>query len=112
MIKMTMLLARKPGTTPDHFKDYWVNHHLGVIMSIPEAKRYTRRYVQQYNTYSGPDHTKVLPYDGVAEAWFDSVEDALALITSANWLSIVRKDEPNFIDPGKSQVMLSEEKVF
>ena len=112
MVKMTLLIVRKPGTTLEHFKNYWVNEHLRVVQSVPEVKRYTRRYVQQYNTYRSPDHTAALPYDGIAEAWFDSLEDALALTASENWVNIIKKDDLNFIDVTKTQIMLSEEKLF
>ena len=94
------------------FKDYWVNKHLPIVQSVPEVQSYSRRYVQQYNTYSSPNHTAAAPFDGIAEAWFDSLDDALALTTSANWVNIIKKDDLNFLDVTKTQMMLSEEKLF
>ncbi|WP_158807844.1 EthD domain-containing protein [Beijerinckia sp. L45] len=112
MIKMTLLISRKAGMSLEDFKDYWLNKHLPVVQSVPEVGRYSKRYVQQYNTYSSPSHTGAAPFDGIAEAWFDSLEDALALTTSDNWLNVVKKDDLNFLDVTKTQMMLSEEKLF
>uniref|UniRef100_B0T904 Ethyl tert-butyl ether degradation EthD n=1 Tax=Caulobacter sp. (strain K31) TaxID=366602 RepID=B0T904_CAUSK len=112
MIKMTLLIVRKAGTSFDEFKDYWVNKHLPIVQAVPEVAQYSRRYVQQYNTRSSPDHTPAAQFDGIAEAWFDSLEDALALVNSDNWINIIKKDDLNFLDVARTQMMLSEEKTF
>ena len=79
---------------------------------MPEVRRYTRRSAQQHNTYVAPDHTTAAPFDGIAEAWFDSLEDAMALIGSDNWRNVIKVDDLNFIDVTRTQIMLSEEKTF
>ena len=107
MIKMTLLIARKPGTTVDQFKEYWTTKHLEAIQSVPETSRYSRRYRQQLNTYVGPDHTNAAPFDGIPEAWFDNLEDAMALVTSEGWSNVIKKDDLNFLDVTKTQMMLS-----
>ena len=112
MIKMTLLIARKAGTTVDAFKDYWTGRHLQVVQSVPEVQRYSRRYVQQHNTYVGPAHTVAAPFDGIAEAWFDSLDDARSVIDSDNWRNVIKRDDLNFLDVSRTQVMLSEEKSF
>ena len=112
MIKMTLLIARKAGTSVDAFKDYWTGRHLQVVQSVPEVKQYARRYVQQHNTYVGPDHTPAAPFDGIAEAWFDSLDDAMSLINSDNWFNVIKRDDLNFLDVSRTQIMLSEEKAF
>ena len=112
MIKMTLLIARKADTSVQAFRDYWTGRHLQVVRSVPEVQRYTRRYVQQHNTYVAPDHTTAEPFDGIAEAWFDSLEDAMSLIESDNWRNVIKLDDLNFIDVTRTQIMLSEEKTF
>lgn len=112
MIKMTLLIARKPGLTVEAFREYWTTTHLKAVQSVPETRQYSRRYRQQHNTYTGPEHTALAPFDGIAEAWFDSLDDALALVTSDNWDKVIRQDDQNFLDVSKTLMMLSEEKQF
>jgi hypothetical protein len=76
------------------------------------VRKYSRRYVQQHNTYVAPDHTAAAPFDGVAEAWFDSIDDAMALIDSQNWRTVIKQDDLNFLDVTRTQIMLSDEKTF
>ena len=112
MIKMTLLIARKADTSVQAFRDYWTGRHLQVVRSVPEVQRYTRRYAQQHNTYVAPDHTTAAPFDGIAEAWFDSLEEAMSLIDSDNWRNVIKLDDLNFLDVTRTQIMLSEEKTF
>lgn len=112
MIKMTLLIARKEGSTFEEFKAYWQGTHLDVVNSLPEVQKYARGYVQQYNTHKSPSHTPALTHDGIAEAWFDNLDDALALTQSDNWLTRVKEDDLNFLDVSKTLMMLSEEKKY
>ena len=68
--------------------------------------------MQQHNTYVTPDHTAAAPFDGIAEAWFDSLDDAMSLINSDNWFNVIKRDDLNFLDVSRTQIMLSEEKTF
>jgi uncharacterized protein (TIGR02118 family) len=95
----------------EEFRKYWTTTHLAAVASVPET-RVSKRYRQQHNTYVGPDHTAAMPFDGIAEAWFDSIDDAMTLLNSDGWSSIIKKDDLNFLDVTKTQIMLSEEKSF
>ncbi|MCQ8240309.1 EthD domain-containing protein [Rhizosaccharibacter radicis] len=111
MIKMTLLIARKPGMSVEEFREYWGTTHLKAVASVPESK-VSRGYRQQHNTYVVPDHTAAAPFDGIAEAWYDSIEDAMTFINSDGWWNIIKRDDLNFIDITKTQIMLSEERRF
>ena len=93
---MIITIKRRQGMSHDEFKRYQREVHRPLLMSIPEAKRYIRRFVVSYPVaapdYSGPD------YDCVVEAWFDSIEDMNALYFSDNFLIKVDPDHENFID--------------
>jgi hypothetical protein len=59
----------------------------------------------------GPRRVTPAPYDGIAEAWFESVEAALSVMGSESWAAIVAKDEANFLDRSKTVAMFSTERV-
>src|SRR5881397_1850151 len=66
VIKMIITLKRREGMTHDEFTHYQRNIHRPLLMSIPETKRYVRRFVVSYPVpaprYPEPD------YDSVVEA--------------------------------------------
>ena len=96
MIKMIIALKRREGMSHEEFARYQREIHRPLLMAIPEAARYFRRFVVSYPIpapdYSGPDH------DSVVEAWFDSLEDMNALYFSENFLCTVDSDHANFMD--------------
>jgi uncharacterized protein (TIGR02118 family) len=106
MLKLTYCITKKPGLTDDEFFDYWKNIHGPIGARIPRL----RRLVQS--------HRRTLPrdahrpdYDGMAELWFDNVEDLLAARQSAEWKAST-EDEANFIDHKRIAYFVSEEHVI
>ena len=93
---MIITVKRREGITHEEFVRYQREIHMPLLMSIPEAKRYIRRFVVSYPIpapdYSGPD------YDSVVEAWFDGMEDMNALYFSENFLTEVGPDHAEFMD--------------
>ena len=67
-----------------------------LLVSIPEARRYVRRFVVSYPIpapdYSGRDH------DSAVEAWFESMEDMNAPCSSGNFLREVGPGHENFME--------------
>jgi EthD domain len=56
MIKVSVLLKRKPGMSVEGFHHYWKDVHGPLLLSVPELMRYIRRYVQCHTieeTFSG-----------------------------------------------------------
>ena len=96
MIKMIITIKRREGMSHDEFVRYQRDIHRPLLISIPEARRYIRRFVVSYPVpapgYSGPD------YDCVVEGWFDSMADMDALYFSSNFLEKVNPDHENFMD--------------
>ena len=50
MIKMTILLRRKPEMSHDEFVAYHRNQHAPLFISLAEVKQHVRRYVQCHAT--------------------------------------------------------------
>jgi uncharacterized protein (TIGR02118 family) len=109
MIKTIITIKRREGMSHEEFVHYQREIHRPLLMSIPESRRYIRRFVVSYPIpapkYSGPD------YDSVVEAWFDSMEDMNALYFSENFLSKVDPDHVNFMDLSSYGRIVAEEDV-
>ena len=109
MVKMIITIKRRAGMSPAEFVHYQREIHRPLLLSIPEARQYIRRFIVSYPVaapdYSGPD------YDSVVEAWFDSMEDMNALYFSENFLTKVDPDHPNFMDMSAFGRIVAEEEV-
>jgi conserved hypothetical protein len=109
MIKMIITIKRREGMSHEDFVRYQRDVHRPLLMSIPEAHEYIRRFVVSYPIpapdYSGPD------YDSVVEAWFDSMEDMNALYFSENFLKTVDPDHKNFMDLSAYGRIVAEDEV-
>lgn len=111
MIKMNLFLTRRSDLTFEEFSDYWMNKHWPIVQTVPAVKEHTIRYVQQHNVGGVPEGMPGAPFDGIAEAWFESFEDLGKVVGSPEWVSIVQKDDLNFLDVSKTQILFTEEKV-
>lgn len=106
MIKLVYCITKKPGLTDEQFFQYWKNIHGPLGARIPGL----HRLVQSHRLTVPADKYRPA-YDGVAELWFDSIEDLLAARQSPEWKAS-SADEANFIDPDKVAYFVSEERVI
>ncbi len=118
MIKLTFCLVRLPELTRAAFQAYWFDNHAPLVKSVAETLR-IRRYVQTHSlplevsaplraSRGGPEG-----YDGVAELWWDTIEDALPASPSQAMIDAGRlllEDERKFIDLARSPLWWGEEK--
>ncbi len=118
MIKLVFCLRRRPELTREQFQEYWYNTHAPLVRKNAEVLR-IRRYVQVH-TRETPmnkalqDSRKAPPeYDGVAELWFDSLEDMAANRSPDAAAAAGRElleDERKFIDLEHSPLWFAEER--
>ena len=120
MIKITFCLRRKFGMSLEEFQEYWLNNHAPLVKKHAAAL-HIKRYVQTHasetplnaalrDTRGGPE-----PYDGVAEIWFDSVEDMMSAMdddAGREAGQALLDDEKKFIDLEHSPLWLNEERVI
>ncbi|GIH67102.1 MULTISPECIES: EthD domain-containing protein [Streptosporangiaceae] len=109
MIKFAYMINRVGGMTLEEFVDYHRNHHAPLFASIPEARRYVKKY-----TVSHPVPADGYPspgYDGLTEIWFETWADHDAFFGSKNYKELLNPDESKFIDLDSVVVMVTEEKV-
>lgn len=120
MIKFVFTIRRRPDMSREEFHKYWYENHGALIKRHAEILR-IRRYVQTYARDTGLDEilansrgSEARYYDGVAELWWDSLEDLLAAFsTEAAQVAALEllEDERRFIDLPKSPMWLGEEIV-
>lgn len=123
MIKITFCLTRKSGMTLESFQDYWLNKHAPLVKSVREPLRIAR-YVQLHTgTFDMTDAVRIARsgtlnsapaiYDGVAQLWWDSLDDLMTDTPEARAAGIaLLQDEAKFIDFAKSPLWFGEEKVI
>ena len=123
MIKITFCLTRKSGMTRDAFQDYWLNKHALLVKSVREAL-HIARYVQLHNgdfamtdaaraARAGSLEAAPAIYDGVAQLWWNSLDDLMTDTPEARAAGIaLLQDEAKFIDFAKSPLWFGEEKVI
>lgn len=95
--------------TKDVFVDYHRNHHAPLFLSIPETKKYVRKYVVSH-PIEVPGFSKPL-YDGITDIYFESMDDFNAFFASDNYKTKVHPDEKNFIKLDEVVSLVTDEKV-
>ena len=117
MIKLIFAVRRLPHLSRDEFQRYWREQHAALAKKHAAIMR-IRRYVQVHtidhpanqalrDSRGGPE-----PYDGVAEVWWDSLEElaqAMATPEGAEAGQALLEDERRFIDLSRSPLWLAQE---
>ena len=120
MIKVTFCLRRLPSLSRAAFQDYWLNKHAPLVKSYQDVLR-MRRYVQLHAGFDeltekiGAARGAPEPFDGVAELWWDSLEDLTAPGRTPEGRAAGQaliEDERTFIDLAHSPIWFGEEHVI
>ena len=109
MVKLIICASRKAGISRKEFDIYWRDQHGPLVKSVTEFTRHVRKYVQCHLSHDAVPFGIPGSYDGVAELWFDSVEDASKAFREPKYLEIIRPDELKFVDPHKCISFVTEE---
>jgi uncharacterized protein (TIGR02118 family) len=116
MIRLVALLTRKPGTTPEQFREYYETRHVPLIESInPYMSGYTRDYILpgtgiRGNLADGPGEWSP-GYDVVTMVSFASQEDfdkARAAFGKPENAAAIAADEENFLDRKAKMIFLTD----
>jgi uncharacterized protein (TIGR02118 family) len=120
MIKLVFTVRRREDLSRDEFQRYWRERHAPLVKSLAEALA-IRRYVQTHardteldETLAGARGSEPRFYDGVAELWWDSLEELAAAAASEAGQAAgaaLLEDERRFIDLARSPLLLGEENV-
>ncbi|MFY9327611.1 MAG: EthD domain-containing protein [Georgfuchsia sp.] len=113
MIKLAVLLKRKKGMSFEEFDRYWDGPHGNLVCSIPEFTRHVRRYSQSHladSAYTGEGMTwGASGYDGIAEVWYDNIEDLTNSFNEPKFVELVGADDPKFVDSAEISVLVTNE---
>lgn len=117
VIKLVFCLRRLPHLSRTAFQRYWRETHGPLVRAHANALR-IRRYVQVH-TVTSPLNAVLAAsrgapgeYDGVAELWWESVEDLQEALASPEGQAAgqtLLEDERRFIDLAQSPLFLAAE---
>jgi EthD domain len=117
-MKIVFCLRRLPTLSPDEFFQYWLQSHGPLVLRHAKALR-IRRYTQGHSFVdariapaANARGCQVPPYDGVAEVYWETVEDLLDGASSPEGRAAGRallEDERRFIDLPNSSLFFVRE---
>jgi uncharacterized protein (TIGR02118 family) len=120
MIKLSFCLHRLPHLSREAFQSYWLNSHAPLVRSFQKPLR-IRRYVQchaasvELNQAIAAGRGSPEMYDGVAELWWDNINEILAAMGTAEGQAAgqaLLEDERKFIDLARSPLWFGEEQAI
>lgn len=120
MVKLIYCLRRLPALSREEFQRYWRENHGPLVRSFKDVM-HLRRYVQchtfdfEWLDSSRRSTGRPEPFDGVAELWWDSLENFSPSIPDEERMKVnltLYQDECKFIDIQKSPLWLTEETPF
>ena len=117
MVKLVFVIRRRQDMEPEEFHRYWLEEHGPLARGLVEPLG-ARRYVQAHtvapelNAQLAATRETGEAFDGLAELWWDSLEDLAAAFASEEGQAAGRtlmEDEARFIDFARSSLFLTEE---
>jgi uncharacterized protein (TIGR02118 family) len=117
MIKFIYCMRRLPHLSREEFQRYWRETHAALALKHADTL-HIRRYVQVHTVDSAINDAlresrgSTEPYDGVAEIWWDSIEDLAVAIRSPEGQRASQElleDERRFIDLARSAFWAAQE---
>jgi uncharacterized protein (TIGR02118 family) len=102
MIKVMLLLHRRPDLTQEQFRSSWHGPHQALLVQLPGLRRLVLNDV-----LPGLDGSPAT-CDGVAEDWFDSLADMQAAFGSTEGQAVAA-DAASFIDLSRLRMLVVEE---
>ena len=118
MVKLIYCLRKLDRLSLEEFQKYWFEKHGPLVRSHKEALR-IRRYVQVHtledplNKAYQEGRGRPDAYDGVAELWWDSLEDMQAASATPEGKAAGKElveDEKKFIDLSRSPLWVAHER--
>jgi uncharacterized protein (TIGR02118 family) len=107
MVRLTCLLRRKSGLSPEEFHAYWRDVH-GPLITGSQSGSHVLRYEQHprpLSDYAGDDDSG---YDGVTVQWFASMDEYRAHMVEGDF-AIVWKDIERFLDTDRLEFVVTED---
>lgn len=119
-VKLIFVARRRPELSAEEFQQYWENQHAALVTEL-QSTISIRSYIQSYtlDTQLNRDFCQArgipfeTPPDGVAEAWWDSLEDVQAGFSGPDGEEAARRlieDEGKFCDFSTSRAFWTQQR--
>lgn len=108
MVKVIVAIVRRQGISVQAFHEHWRGPHARLVAACPASRQYIRRYIQCH-TIPGQGELEDPEFDGVAELWFDSIDDKDRFFTDPDYIRDVRPDEARFADMQRTKFIVTQE---
>jgi hypothetical protein len=102
-VAVFMFLARQTSLSHAEWHALWTGDHAAFAAAAVTAPGGPMRYVHNHPLH---DPLPLFPFDGIAEAWFTSADEAVAALQSGP-LADLRSDLARFCDLRQSVTMLT-----
>lgn len=104
MIKVMIVMYKRSDMSLEQFSDYWHGPHAAITGEWPGVRRYFQNHVLPELPLGDP------PCDGIAELWFDSQDELLSSLGSAEAQRTLA-DLANFTDTERTKPALVDQRV-
>lgn len=94
LVKMFVLLKRKPGMSLADFRQYWLETHGPLVLNLPGVRRYLQCHVVDGFYAVGESR-----FDGVEQIWFDDTRSIEKMMESPQYKEKVMPNMANFVEP-------------
>lgn len=105
MVHIHYFITRKSSLGEEQFHRYWRETHAPIVKRIPRLQG----YVQSHRVACSKNNSS---YDGDAEVWLDDLDALQALKNSREYLDGALRDEPNFIEPTRSDFLVARDHII
>lgn len=83
-IKRVSILTRRRDLSPERFRDDWFGRHATLVRSLPGCTGYVQNWIDERFLGTGKPVTHdEMPWDGIAELWFDDLSAMRAAYSSS-----------------------------
>lgn len=106
MVRLTCLLHRKPGMSPEEFHRYWREVH-GPLIATTRSGSHVLRYEQHPRPLDSYAAQGDGSGDGVTVQWFESMAEYHAHLAEDDF-SVVWSDIGNFLDVDRLDFVVTE----
>ena len=111
-VKMIVMVKRKPGLTPEQFRDGYENSHSRIAVRLFGHLwlEYRRNYLQTGRTFEGQEGgADVIEYDAISEFVLrdEAALEEMGRISAANF-AMIKEDEAKWFDQSKCWIVAAE----
>ncbi len=110
MVRLTCLLRRRPGLSPEEFHRHWRNHH-GPLVARTKSGSHVVRYEQHPRPLDDYGEADDGGYDGVTVQWFASMDEYHASMAEDDFADVMA-DVATFLDTDRLHFVVTEEPVI